>query len=139
MLPHTGNETILIVDDEIIVLNLAAEMLARFGYKVLRASNPHEALDLISVQPDLRLDLLLVDIILPGMNGLVLADRIRELRANVPVLFMSGYSERYLLDKILVRKISYLAKPFTSLQLTRTIREVLNGHQNVNALPRSEA
>ena len=129
MLPFTGHETILVVDDEIIVLSLTTMMLRRFGYEVLTAASPEEALRLFDKWPDLRIDLLLVDIIMPGMNGLVLAERIRERRPAVPILYMSGYSERDLLGPILTPEITYLAKPFSSLQLTRLIREVLDKNQ----------
>lgn len=124
-----GHETILVVDDEIIVLSLTSMMLQRFGYEVLIAASAGEALNLFVKWPDLRVDLLLVDIILPGMNGLVLAERIKELRPDMPVLYMSGYSERDLLGSILTRDISYLAKPFSSLQLTRSIRAILDKGQ----------
>ena len=73
MLPNTGHETILVVDDEIIVLSLTSMMLKRFGYEVLVAASAAEALNLFSKWPELHIDLLLVDIILPGTNGLVLA------------------------------------------------------------------
>ena len=63
------------------------------------------------------------------MNGLVLAEKVNEVRPELPVLFMSGYSERDLLGPVLTREISYLTKPFTSLQLIRRVREVLDGQQ----------
>ena len=66
MLPFTGHETILVVDDEMIVLSLTSMMLRRFGYEVLVAASAAEALNLFAKWPDLRIDLLLVDIILPG-------------------------------------------------------------------------
>jgi CheY-like chemotaxis protein len=122
----SGRETILVVDDEIIVLSLTSLMLRRFGYGVLTAATAAEALRLVARRPDIRIDLLLVDIILPVMNGLVLADRMKELRPDLPVLFMSGHSEQELLVTVLSRKIPYLPKPFTSLQLTRRIRELLD-------------
>jgi two-component system cell cycle sensor histidine kinase/response regulator CckA len=116
----------MVVDDEMIVLSLATMMLRRYGYEVLTAASASEALKFFNKWPDLRIDLLVVDIILPGMNGLVVADHIAELRPNLPVLFMSGYTERDLLGPILTREISYLVKPFTSLQLLRRVREVLD-------------
>jgi two-component system cell cycle sensor histidine kinase/response regulator CckA len=124
-----GHETILVVDDEIIVLSLASTMLRRYGYEPLTAASPAEALNLFAKWPDLRIDLLLIDIILPGMNGLALAEQIRQLRPNLPVLYMSGYSERDLLKPILTPALSYLPKPFTSLQLTRRIRQTLDREQ----------
>ena len=122
-----GQETILVVDDENIVLNLASMMLRRFGYDVLTAANSAEALKLIALGPEVKIDLLLVDIILPGMNGLTLAEQASALRPQLLVLYMSGLSERDLLESVLPREISCLAKPFTSLQLTRRVRDVLDG------------
>lgn len=138
MLPFTGHETILVVDDELIVLSLASMMLRRFGYEVLVAASAAEALNLFSKWPDLKIDLLLVDIILPGMNGLMLAERIRALRPSLPVLYMSGYSERDLLGPILTPQITYMAKPFSSLQLTRAIRETLDKREPTGRAAASE-
>ncbi len=125
-MPLAGHETILVVDDEIIVLSLASMMLRRYGYEVLTAASASEALKFFTKWPDLSIDLIVVDIILPGMNGLKLADEIKELRPNLPILFMSGYSEKDLLGPILKREKTYLTKPFTYLQLIRRVRDVMN-------------
>jgi DNA-binding NtrC family response regulator len=122
-----GRETILVVDDENIVLNLASMMLRRFGYDVLTAPNAAEALKLIASGPEVKIDVLVVAIILPGMNGLTLAEQAVALQPQLRVLYMSGRAERDLLESVLPREISFLAKPFTSLQLTRRVREVLDG------------
>jgi CheY-like chemotaxis protein len=126
MPPQPGNETILVVDDEIAVLSLTNMMLTRYGYTVITAATAKEALHLFEVWPDLNIDLLLVDIIMPEMNGVELAARVRSLRPDVPVLYFSAYSNQEPLRPIFARKLPFLAKPFTSLQLTRRIREVLD-------------
>jgi two-component system cell cycle sensor histidine kinase/response regulator CckA len=126
MPPQPGTETILVVDDEIAVLSLTNMMLARYGYTVITAATSKEALHLFEVWPDLSIDLLLVDIIMPEMNGIELAARIRSLRPDVPVLYFSAYSNQEPLRPIFTRKLPFLPKPFTSLQLTKRIREVLD-------------
>ena len=126
MPPKPGTETILIVDDEIAVLSLTNMMLTRYGYTVITAASAKEALHLFEVWPDLTVDLLLVDIIMPEMNGIELAKKIRELRVDLPVLYFSAYSDQEPLRPVFAQKLPYIAKPFTSLQLTKRIREVLD-------------
>ena len=92
-----------------------------------------EALHLFEVWPDLKIDLLMVDIVMPDMNGLELAEKIKVLRPGLPVLFFSAYSDQEILRPIFARKIPYLAKPFTSLQLTKKIREVLDERRTIAA------
>src|SRR5262249_55974955 len=114
------------VDDEIAVLSLTNMMLSRYGYTVITAASGKEALHLFEVWPDLQVDLLLVDIIMPDMNGLELAARIRELRPDLRSLYFSAYSDQEPLRPLIARGLPYIAKPFTSLQLTRRIREILD-------------
>jgi two-component system cell cycle sensor histidine kinase/response regulator CckA len=133
MPPLSGTETILIVDDELAVLGLTHLMLRRYGYALIPASSGKEALHLFEVWPDLKIDLLMVDIVMPDMNGLELAEKIKVLRPGLPVLFFSAYSDQEILRPIFARKIPYLAKPFTSLQLTKKIREVLDERRTIAA------
>src|SRR5262245_45869579 len=126
MPPLPGTETILIVDDELAVLSLTAMMLRRYGYKVISAHSSKEALHLFEVWSDIEVDLLMVDIIMPDMNGLELAERIRALRPALPILYFSAYSDREMLRPVIARGIPYIAKPFTSVQLTKRIRELLD-------------
>jgi two-component system cell cycle sensor histidine kinase/response regulator CckA len=124
--PLPGTETILIVDDEHAVLGLTHLMLRRSGYALIPASSGKEALHLFEVWPDLEVDLLMADIVMPGMNGVELAEEIRVLRPNLPVLFFSAYSDQEILRPVIARRVPYIAKPFTALQLTKKIREVLD-------------
>ena len=119
-------ETILIVDDEPFILDLACSMLKRNGYHVLCASSAQQALDLIQTWPDLKIDLALLDIVMPGMDGPELALHLTEMRPNVPVLFMSGYAENPELRPERFRKVMFLAKPFTSMALAAKVREALD-------------
>jgi CheY-like chemotaxis protein len=126
MLPLQGTETILIVDDEVAVLSLVATMLRRQGYSVITATSAHEALHLFEVWPDLDVDVLLVDVIMPGMNGIELTTHLWDMRPSLRVLYFSAYSDREPLRPLFARKLPYIAKPFTSVGLTTKIREVLD-------------
>ena len=126
MPPLPGTETILVVDDELAVLSLTALMLDRYGYHVIAAPSAKEALHLFEVWPDIDVDLLLVDLIMPDINGLELAERVRALRPELPVLYFSAYSDQEPLRPVIARGIPYISKPFTSVQLTKRIRELLD-------------
>src|SRR2546430_821969 len=121
-----GSEAILVVDDEAFMLDLARSMLKRYGYKVLAVSSAQEALDVLQTWPDLKIDLALVDIVMPGMDGAELALHLIEMRPNIPVLFMSGYAENPELRPERFRKVIFLAKPFTSMALAAKVRETLD-------------
>jgi len=129
MPPLPGTETILVVDDEHTVLSVANAMLQRYGYYVIASPSAEETLHLFEVFPDIRVDLALIDIVMPAMNGIELAARLAEIRPTLPVLFFSAYSDREELRPILARKIPYISKPFTSLKLTKRIREILDKPQ----------
>jgi CheY-like chemotaxis protein len=127
MPPQEGSETILVVDDEIAVLSLTQSMLARYGYTAITAQSGHEAVHLFEVWPDLKVDLAVVDLVMPVMSGVELADRLRSRRPDLPVLYISAYSEEETLRPVHARNLPYLAKPFTSLKLIAKIREMLDG------------
>lgn len=126
MPPLPGAETILVIDDEHLVLSLTHAMLTRYGYTVLTAMSGAEALALFSNWPEVEVDLLLVDLIMPGMSGEETVRRISELRPGIAVLYFSAYSEMESLRPQYARGVPYIAKPFTSLQLSKKIREVLD-------------
>jgi CheY-like chemotaxis protein len=121
-----GTETILVVDDDAEMLGLTHMMLTRSGYNVLIAGSGKEALKLFEALPDVAVDLLLVDLIMPGMNGNELVDRVHKMRPGLPVVYCSAYPNQPILQAILARGIPYIAKPFTSVQLTDKIRELLD-------------
>jgi CheY-like chemotaxis protein len=105
------------------VLRLADSMLARFDYKVITAASGDDALRLFE---NIKVDLALVDLVMPEMDGVELVERIYELRPGLPVLYFSTYSEEHSLRPMFSKGAPFIAKPFTSLQLTQKIREVLD-------------
>ena len=121
-----GSETVLVVDDETFMLSLADAMLARNGYTVLTATSAQEVLHMFEIWPDLKVDLAVLDVVMPGMDGFELAERIRRIRPRLPILYMSAYPARAELRPEKTRNIPFVPKPFTSLTLIGKIREMLD-------------
>ncbi|MBI5282644.1 MAG: PAS domain S-box protein [Candidatus Solibacter usitatus] len=120
-----GSETILVVEDQKDVRKLARIVLTSYGYKVLEAANAREALFQAESYAG-PIDLMLTDVVMPGMNGRELAERLKPLRPALKVLFMSGYAENMLSSQeSLDEDIAYLQKPFAPERLARKVREVL--------------
>jgi CheY-like chemotaxis protein len=124
---HSSGEgkTILVLEDEPDVRRLVSTVLTNYGYKVLMADNGDNAIKAYkkSRQP---VDLLLLDVVSPGLAGPMVADRITEMQPGVPVVFMSGYGHTSIVQKYVVEK-GYLlvTKPFTEDQLTRKVSEAI--------------
>jgi CheY-like chemotaxis protein len=123
---HTrGSETILVVEDEAMVRDLTLEVLKESGYTVISAERPDDALR-ISEQNQGPIDLLLTDVVMPGMSGLELAERLKPERPEMKVLYVSGYTA----DAVARRgmsdpKTAFLQKPYAPAALVRKVREVL--------------
>ena len=123
----TGVETVLVAEDEQVVRQLVAEMLGRLGYVVLSAANGAEALQRLDDHPG-DVDLLLTDVVMPGMNGRDLAAIVRERCPATRVLFMSGYAEDAVAsDGVLQPGTALLEKPFTAASLGTSVRAALDG------------
>ncbi|MEW5737133.1 MAG: PAS domain S-box protein [Thermodesulfobacteriota bacterium] len=123
--PAGGSETVLLVDDEEVVLSTAGEMLAAQGYKVLTAGNGEKAAELAS-DNRVGIDLVILDMIMPGMGGEELFHKIREARPSVPVLLSSGYSLEGKAAALFAEGCSgFLQKPYSIGDLSRKVREVL--------------
>jgi signal transduction histidine kinase/CheY-like chemotaxis protein len=122
----SGNETILLVEDEPAVRAIAGRILGTKGYTVLAAGDAEEALRLLGEFWG-NVDLLLTDVVLPKMGGRELAERVRERHPKVKVLFASGYTDDVILQhKLLEHNIALLHKPFTPDALGRKVREILD-------------
>jgi two-component system cell cycle sensor histidine kinase/response regulator CckA len=123
--PGAG-KTVLVLEDEAEVRKLVAAVLTSNGYKVLTADNGDNAITAFkrSKQP---VDLLLLDVVSPGMSGPMVADRIVESQPGLPVLFMSGYDRTNVVQKYVVEKgYALLTKPFSPEQLVNKVRDVLD-------------
>jgi CheY-like chemotaxis protein len=120
-----GQGTILLVEDETPLRALAAESLKKLGYSVLQASNGLDALELADSHLG-QIDLLLTDIVMPRLGGPELAQKLKEKRANLPVIFMSGYTETAALENAQIGSDSILLnKPFSTETLANRIAEML--------------
>ena len=119
-------EMLLLVEDEQYILNMAAEMLGNLGYVVLKAGTPELALELANGHRD-DLDLLVTDVVMPGMNGHELAGRAKEVVPGLRVLFMSGYTADVIADRgILYEGVHFVHKPFSQKELAVQVRKALD-------------
>ncbi|MBF0111944.1 MAG: dephospho-CoA kinase [Desulfamplus sp.] len=119
-------ETILVVDDESTILDIAKEILESYGYKVLTAVAPMEAIQ-ISKEYDGEIHLLISDVIMPQMNGRELADRVIVSRPSIKLLFMSGYTASVIAHRgVLDDGVQFIQKPFSMNALTIKVREILD-------------
>jgi len=124
--PETAHETVLLVEDEVSLLRVARRILERQGYTVLASENPLLALELAK-SPGRTIDLLVTDIIMPGMNGRALADAFSLLHPRAPCLFISGYTADVIAEQgVLDERVHFLQKPFTPDQFTQAVRRVLS-------------
>ena len=121
-----GAETVLLVEDEDTVRNLCAKVLGDLGYKVLPARNGAEALETAQGYGE-RIDLLLTDVVMPGINGRELATQLVRHHPETRVLFTSGYTDNAIVHRgILDEGLSFIAKPYTPLALARKVREIID-------------
>jgi two-component system, cell cycle sensor histidine kinase and response regulator CckA len=124
--PPRGSETVLLVEDELTVRAVARVALTRQGYRVLEAAGGQEALSLTATGTG-TIDLLLTDVVMPGMSGPELAERLTGRRPGLRVLYMSGYTDEAVVKEgRLARGAPLLVKPFTPEDLARKVREVLD-------------
>ena len=122
----TGTETILVVEDDEGVRAFVRTVLERHGYRVLAARGPEQAIELAAGH-DGPIDLLITDVVMPGGSGPDLAHRIRELKPDLKVLFVSGYTENTIVHRgVLDPGVSFLAKPFSPEELAARVRRELD-------------
>src|ERR1051326_5710613 len=116
---------ILVVDDEPDVRKLVGAMVGNFGYEVLTADSGEHALTLYRHHGPI--DLLITDVVAPGMSGPMLADKLTELQPDLKVLYISGYDNTHVVQKYVVEKgHALLSKPFTVAELQAKVREMLS-------------
>lgn len=121
-----GSETVLLVEDEEGVRELAGDVLQRTGYKILKASNGCEALRLCEQRKD-PIDLLLADVVMPEMGGQELAEQLLPQFPEMKVLYMSGYTDNAMVHQgVLEANKAFIQKPFTPEALARKVRGVLD-------------
>src|SRR6266704_1823348 len=124
--PARGTETVLVVEDEAPVRNVARQVLERHGYTVLEAPSAEAALDMATRYSG-TIHLLLTDVVMPGLNGRELANRLAALRPDARVIFMSGYTDDAVTRHgVLEPGSAYVQKPFTPDAIARKVREVLD-------------
>jgi two-component system, cell cycle sensor histidine kinase and response regulator CckA len=126
-MPAKGSETILLVEDEGSLMDIAHEILEDHGYRVIQAGGAEEAVEVARRHPD-TIHLLLTDVVMPGMNGRALADSLRTTRPGLKVLYMSGYTDDIIAHRGVLEPHTFLlTKPFTTLDLLRRVRDALEG------------
>ena len=129
----TGNETVLLVEDEPAILEMTGMMLHRLGYAVLSAGKPAEAIELARNHTG-KIHLLITDVVMPEMNGQELARHIQELFPECGVLYMSGYTaESIARHGILNEGVHFIQKPFSVDQFARKVREIIDETSGVPA------
>jgi CheY-like chemotaxis protein len=120
------SETILVVEDELVVLNLVTDILKSEGYKVITTRNGAEALQ-AALAHDCPIDLVLTDIVMPGMSGGEMVQQLLLIRPALRVLYMSGYTQYTVLNHGTLESVSsFIWKPFSPESLLAKIRMVLD-------------
>jgi len=123
---NSGTETILVVEDERAILHILETILTKSGYKIVAADTPEKALAHVQKNPD-KFDLLITDVIMPGMNGSELVDRIRTHKKSIKFLYISGYTSDIISDMDNDgTEINLLQKPFSASDLCKRVREILD-------------
>ncbi len=113
--------------------DFAYNALNNLGYRVFEASNGKEALELIQ-KKNLRVDLLITDLIMPELNGKELAEKVRERFPSLPIIFISGYIDTHIIHNDVVKKeFNFIQKPFSVQTLAKKIRDTLDRSSSVSA------
>ncbi|MBU8911405.1 MAG: PAS domain S-box protein, partial [Desulfobacterales bacterium] len=124
-IPH-GTETILFVDDEHVITNMMQQILEKLGYRVEAKLNPEEALDLFQSKPD-SFDIVITDMTMPQMTGAKFAEKLKEIRSDIPIILCTGHSS--LIDEYKAKQSGisgYVMKPVSMSKISKAIREALD-------------
>jgi CheY-like chemotaxis protein len=124
--PSKGSEGVLVVEDEDTVRRYIGDTLTRFGYRPILAESPDRALSVVA-ESEVKVDLVLTDVVLPEMSGMHLAQRLMKLRPALKVVFMSGYIDPRTGHAALPANAAFLRKPFPPDELARIVRRALDG------------
>jgi two-component system, cell cycle sensor histidine kinase and response regulator CckA len=120
-----GSETVLVVEDQEEVRRFVVKALGGYGYRVLQAAEGSQALTMAECHSG-AIDVLLTDVVLPGMNGRELANRFRIMRPDTKVIYTSGYTQDLIAHRgVLHDDISYIPKPYTADQIAAKVREAM--------------
>jgi len=120
-----GSETVLLIDDEEMIVDVGRQMLEKLGYKVLTAKNGKKGIEIYRKNKG-KIDIVILDVIMPGLSGGETYDRLKEIDHNVDVLLASGYGINRQISEILERGCNgFIQKPFNLKQLSRKIRDIL--------------
>jgi CheY-like chemotaxis protein len=123
-----GSETVLLVEDDPLVRDMANRLLIQRGYKVFEAANGEEALRVAHEHSGDKIHLLLTDVVMPQMGGKELADQLKIVRPDVKVLYTSGYTDDAIVHHgVLAPGTHFLQKPFSIKTLSHKVRDVLDG------------
>lgn len=127
-----GSETILLVDDEKMILDVGKGMLKRLGYRVLVAHGGEQALDTIQLKGD-EIELVILDLIMPGMDGGKVFDRIKDIQPQLPVILSSGYAINGQANEILKKGCNgFIQKPFNISEFSQKVRNTLDQAKRSN-------
>src|SRR5262249_52278372 len=125
--PAVGSETLLLVEDEAFVRELVREFLEASGYTVIEASSAEEAMTLVDHPATPPIDLLVTDVVLPGLNGVRLAEQLKAKFPELEALYISGYpGDAMFREEVFDPGPAFLPKPFTRHILTGKVREMLS-------------
>ena len=129
MLPPTGSGTILVVEDEEMLLYMTTKMLEEIGYRVIQAASPKDAMKICEGSEEI--DLVLTDVVMPEMNGRELVENIRSVRPGIRVLFMSGYTSDIIVQRGIVEEgMFFIEKPLELNHLNKKIKQVLSSEMS---------
>ncbi|MCD6200157.1 MAG: response regulator [Deltaproteobacteria bacterium] len=123
----SGSETVLIVEDNDALRDITKKILQKYGYRVLEAENGEKALN-ISETHEGPIHLLLTDVVMPGMSGSDLSEKLQSIRPETRVIYMSGYTDNAIVHHGILRQdINFIEKPFSPESLGKKVRQVLDG------------
>jgi two-component system cell cycle sensor histidine kinase/response regulator CckA len=120
-----GSGTVLLVEDEPTVRSVAERALTRHGYTVITADNGEDALEILAKNEPV--DLLISDVVMPGMDGPTMVQEARKSRPDLKILFMSGYAEEQLRKSLDIENVNFLSKPFSVIELAEAARRTVMG------------